>query len=249
MHALETSKLASLFSQSQLTLAPEEILAQTLTHKYWTLSKCRGQRWLSTLTQLKNEIQAEQRSSAYSRTLPYRWTQFQTVAEEILISDLLMRVFGAMVSAKHGNNQDIAAVLKSVSMEHARFRTHLESFFELIPDRVGAEFKNNLTLMIQNIESSTDFLLGHLSDTSTVVEYAFDKKLVFETMASAVTCSDKVLDKIRLHIGKEMLAAVTDRSNGIAFSPDLNQQLAGCLTSCFLKKASPTRVNALSRAT
>jgi len=245
MHALETSKLASLFTQSQLTLASEETLAQTLTHKYWTLSKCRGQRWLSTLTQLKNEIKADQRAAAYSRSLPYQWTQFQAVAEEILISEMLVRVFGAMASAKYGNNQDIMAVIKSVSMEHDRFRAHLESFIALIPARIGDEFKINLELMMESVESSTDFLLGHLSDISTAIEYAFDKKLVLEVMASAATHPESVLDKIRLHIGKETLAAVSARYSGVAFTPDLNQQLAACLTSCFLKK-SITRENALA---
>ena len=239
MHAQEASKLASLLSQTRLTLASEKIVAETLTHKYWTLSKCRGQRWLSTLNQLKSKIETEQRTHSYPRTLSYRWTNFKTVAEEILVSELLTRVFGAIAIAEHGHNQDIVAVIKSVTNEHKKLRKHAESFYGLIPERVGKELKSNLVLLAQSVESSTDFLLGHLSDTSSALGFAFDQNLVAETISGA-THPDNVMDKIRIHIGKEMFASASARTNGIAFTPDLNKQIASCLTSCFVKKAQPT---------
>lgn len=238
MHALQTLNLASLLSQSKIALRHESRVAETLTHRYWTLSKCRCQRWLSALNKLQKAIESQQgRSLSKPNKLSHHWTAFQSIAEEIFISEMLLRNFLAIINAKYGHNPDIVAVSNTLIREHKYLTSRVESLFELIPQRVGTKFKNNLINLSQTVKCSNDFLLGHLPANSDVLPYAFDKSLVVEIVSGTVDYTEEVFDKIRIHIGKETLTDLKPRISKTAFSPDLNKQLASCLKSCFMARS------------
>ena len=167
--------------------------------------------------------------------LSYHWTEFKSVAEEILISELLQRNFLAITSIKYGHNADVIAVTNTLFREHKSFGAKVESFFELIPQRIGTKFKNNLINLAQTVKCSNDFLLGHLTN-GNALNFAFDKELVTDVATGAASHSIDTLDKIKIHIGKETISELKTRTGEVAFSPDLNKQWTSCIKNCFTTK-------------
>lgn len=233
MHAIENVKLASFLSVSSITVASEEQVADSLTNQFWTLAKCREQRWRAALSKLKEPIQEQKLMQV--KKLTYEWSQFQTIAEEIVISELFLKNFLALIVAKHGHNENVSSISKIVLAEQIRIRKLVELFFDNIPESNGKEFKENLLKMFQIVKDGSDFLLGHQDDTAGAVNFAFNGELLKSVIKSADGYSDDVLDKIRIHIGQKVFDDLENRVTKIAFTPDLNVQITDCVKSCFVK--------------
>ena len=240
MHAIDNVKLASFLSVSSISVASEKQVADVLINQFWTLAKCREQRWHAALSELKGPLQEQKLMR--DKALTYQWSQFQTIAEEIVISELFLKNFLALIVSKHGHNENVSSISKIVLAEQVRIRKLVELFFDYIPKRNGKEFKQNLLKMFEIVKDGSDFLLGHQSDISNATSFAFSGVLLKSVINSAGGYSDDVLDKVRIHIGQKVFSDLENRVSKIAFTPDLNSQIIDCVKSCFVKKHQPHTV-------
>ena len=233
MHALDTVKLASLLSVSAINVASEKQVADALTNQFWKLAKCREQRWRAALAELKGPLQ--EHTLLRDKKLTYQWSQFQTIAEEVIISELLLKNYLALIVGKHGHNEDVASISKIVLAEHVRIRKFTESFFDYIPERNGKKFKQNLLKMFEIVKDGSDFLLAHQDDVYDNCQFAFNSKLLKSVIDSTGSYSNEVLNKVRIHIGQQVHKDLKNHVTKVAFTPDLNKQIVECVKSCFVK--------------
>ena len=169
------------------------------------------------------------------KKLTYQWSQFQSIAEEVIISELLLKNFLALIVGKHGNNEDVASIAKIVLAEQVRIRKLTESFFDYIPAHNGNKFTQNLLKMFEIVKDGSHFLLGHQDDVYDNGQFAFNRQLLKSVIDSTGSYSNEVLNKVRIHIGQQVHSDLKNRVTKVAFTPDLNGQIVDCIKTCFVK--------------
>jgi hypothetical protein len=175
MHARDLAELAALLAlHSRLIVHGPGRIPHEVSEQYWSASKCRLDRWsrlLKQLTQAANQPQLPQ--PQLPATLS--WPRIQPVLEEILVSELLTRLWTAVAAAHdqiHGGD-DLEPVARNVFTSHLDARRRLLTL--LAQGRVIAlpEVKK-LDHLRRRVERWTDMLLAQLDGMTNIIEFAFD---------------------------------------------------------------------------
>ena len=126
MHAVDSFPLITLLSQPLVRLVGVEDLIRNFTDSYWSLSKCREQRWNTGLNQLAPRLKSSVR-------LDGSWTEFCQISEEVLLSEMMTRIW--LAKAIHNSHQadDIVAIARFVGTEHAKARIKTLQMLRYVP--------------------------------------------------------------------------------------------------------------------
>ena len=166
----ETAALVSAYSahvveaQSQV---PNEFL-----QPYWQRSRERLHRWMKCLNERLN-VDGEGIASEPGRS----WHQIEAVIEEVLVSEILTRVWAAVLTAAdrrrgtcHGEPVARSSLIGHIEARHLALNVIVKeshaSFSELA----------RLDRLRRSSERWTDLLLGHLVKQHGVGEFAFDER-------------------------------------------------------------------------
>jgi hypothetical protein len=195
-------------------------------HEYWSASKCRLQRWLTAIQYLSSQgLDGNPRESA-------AWAGISPLAEEVLSSELLARIFAATARSYDERRQEVeagpvAASAVTGQLEARNRVLHLISFGQQFAV-VEAARLNDLR---QKVERWCDMLLAHVALRTDVSELAFD----------ATRCRD-FTDDLRDNpqddaLSRELILASLTQSFRFALgdhapNPDLNEQVAASALSC-----------------
>ncbi|MBI1248443.1 hypothetical protein GC197_11475 [bacterium] len=177
MHARDHVQLAAYlaihapsFLRGHVTYSPSAL------EQYWTASKCRLDRWG---IRLKTHSQLIETGNA--NDLPRFWNATRPVIEEILVSDILTRVWISICVA-HDRIQ-----MKSVAEPVARsvFLGHMEArnrALNLLLHGRGLEATMMVPLnrLRRRCERWTDMLLGHIAAHTDVNSFGYDQERVSE---------------------------------------------------------------------
>jgi hypothetical protein len=180
MHSCELVELAALASAHGLVLirSGEDSLPIEGLGQYWSASKCRQDRW-------RRALKAAPGSASEASPLE-RLTQAPAendstigagspigVIEEVLLSEVLTRVWTALMSAfdeRHGTTEN-APVAESVLAGHAEARN---GALTLLVQGPGVSSREALTLnqLRRRAERWTDLLVGHICLEHDVSRFA-----------------------------------------------------------------------------
>jgi hypothetical protein len=175
MHARDLAELAALLAlHSRLIVHGAGRIPHEVSEQYWSASKCRLDRWsrlLKQLTQAANQPQLPQ--PQLPATLS--WPRIQPVLEEILVSELLTRLWTAVAAAHdqiHGGD-DLEPVARNVFTSHLDARRRLLTL--LAEGRaIALPQATHLNHLRRRVERWTDMLLAHLAGLTNINEFAFD---------------------------------------------------------------------------
>jgi hypothetical protein len=137
--------------------------------QYWATSKCRFEAWARALKLAQSKSDDELNSSDH-------WMVLRSTLDEIFVSDLLTRVWTALVAARDGRwaTDSSDTVTRSVfaSQLDARHRA-----LELLLDRDAMTARQALSIdrVRRKAERWTDALLGALADVCDLREFAIDQ--------------------------------------------------------------------------
>jgi hypothetical protein len=170
MHARELAETAALVAvHLPQIIQGNKGVPHSSSEQYWAASKCRLDRWGRLLRQLT--------AAATEAQLPatLAWPRVRPVLEEILVTELLTRLWTAAATAydaAHGA-QDLEPVARSVFTGHLEARRRL---LALMAD--GRVIKLPEAVMLNHlrrrVERWTDMLLAHLSPLTNIEEFAFE---------------------------------------------------------------------------
>lgn len=195
-------------------------------HEYWSASKCRLQRWLSTLQDFSARITASSQGEIAG------WEMVGPHVEEVLASELLTRTWAAAAKAydECRGETEVAPVAHSALAGHLEARNrvlHLISFGQ----QFAVPHALRLNDLRQKVERWCDMLLSHVALRTDVESLAFD----------ASRCRD-FADDLRdgRHndgLARELTLTSLTHSFRYALSDeapnaDLNEQIAGSVASC-----------------
>jgi hypothetical protein len=170
MHVRRLIDLAGLLaSYGPSLVCCDERLSESSIEQYWTTSKVRLDRWgwnLKTVAQ-RPEPDAEQRRR--------QWPTTRGILEEILASEILTRVWTAILCAydRQRGTADAEPVVRSVMIGHMEAR-HRVLTLMVRGTSIEAGAAIQLNHLRRRAEHWTDLLIGHLAERYDVAEFAVD---------------------------------------------------------------------------
>ncbi|HVX10635.1 MAG TPA: hypothetical protein VHC22_05605 [Pirellulales bacterium] len=182
MHTGELIELAAivtarapLFFQSECGLAPEMVA------QYWSASKCRQQRWAQALKRLADPASHEADASTDDANGPQPETDAYSTVAEILASEVLTRVWTAIVTLddRRRKTADAEPVARSVLLGHLEARRRALTLLVRGPF-VGLPAGDALNRLRRRSERWNDMLIGYLHVHGDVAEFAFDADVAGE---------------------------------------------------------------------
>lgn len=175
------------------------------------------------------------------------WAQYQAVFEEILISELLTRVFAGLMTIQDQrlSSNEVAPVARSVVLGHLEARNRLMGLLagkHGVPDQTAAAMNR----LLNRVEHWTDVFLGKLTPMSDVAHLGFDEDRV-RRFGKSLGCGCRKEDqgepgKVPLEDGRfarwdsirdEFRDAFRAGHSGLSPNFDLNEQIAGGVLLCF----------------
>ena len=230
MHHRELAELAALLAiHSPAIVQQRRTLSPGSSQAYWAASKCRLDRWSRVLRQLTTAEADGQLPATLA------WPRFAPVLEEILVSELLTRIWTATTVAYDAalGEQELEPVGRSIFMAHLDARRRVLSL--IAEGRVLALGQIiELNRLRRRVERWTDMLLAHFAGVTETREFAFEPERARDfaddldrdstSEDRQLTC-ELVLASIRASFGD----GLAERSP----NPDLNRRIGSAVLTVF----------------
>lgn len=141
------------------------------TH-YWVASQKRAERWIAALKMFENDFRDPQ-----VRHDP--WPALEIVVQEILLSELLTRVWSAAVTThdQYHNADELFGFAHSVHIRHQEAKNRALRIL-LSGQATNESAFDRLNALRRRIERWTDLFLSQLPDSGHAAQFAFDSARV-----------------------------------------------------------------------
>jgi hypothetical protein len=227
MHATDLVDMAGFIStHANLLFEQHSKWAPIANEKYWAASKCRLDRWGRSLKLFQTDVHNQNR--VYSP-----WPAIELVADEILVSELLTRVWAA-VACIHDQivGDDVfEAVARSVLIGHLEARNRVLKLM-MIGHRQHRQEASALNRVRNKVERWTDLLLGNLHH-HMAREFGYDAQRVDDFAQDNHDLISNP-DSPSWHLMMSTLhQSFLNCRKAAAMNCDLNESIFASLMSCF----------------
>jgi hypothetical protein len=158
---------AVLASQGGVVIHRAARLSPSSAEAYWTSSRCRIENWAQAIKKFRRTLQSPTSKRA-------AWLAFRPWYDEIIISEVLTRVWTALATAsddKHESHR-IEPIARSIFVGHLEARQRVLRLF-VDERKLDHKVANRFDCVRRNSERWTDMLLGYLMLEHDVTEFAF----------------------------------------------------------------------------
>lgn len=194
---------------------------------YWTASKIRLQRWVAALKMFSQDFENPKQGHN-------PWPALEIVVQEILMSELLTRVWAATVLThdRHHQKDEMHGLAHSVHVSHIEAKNRAIRIL-LNGRSTNEDAFDRMNQLRRRIERWTDLFLGRLPHGEQSSVFGFDRKRVIDFN-----------DEQRQSVGPEFLTRqrilsasfATDIARDqikYAANPELNREIAAGVLACF----------------
>jgi hypothetical protein len=225
MHSKELLELAAVVaSRSATFLQSFDALPTSGLDRYWTASKCRFDRWASAM----KSYQVATRVQQPREQLGESWRELRPTIEEILTSEVLTRIWAALL-CEHDTIRGVnaaAPVARSVFVGHLEARHRSLNIF-LHGRGVPHEELISLNRLRRQCERWTEVLLGFVASyAGSASEFTFDRKSFDQAQCSS---DDPATQE---GLTASLRASFHGRELGDAGNGDHNEQIASGVLCC-----------------
>ncbi len=227
MHANELVEFAALLaSNGPAIIGHAPRLSDSGLEQYWSASRCRHERWSRSLKTFSYELQY-----ATSKDMATRWAGIRNVLEEILTTEVLTRIWGAVCCGyeQRRSLDEASPIVRNVLAGHLEARNRALNLM-VYGHGLRVEEAVILNRMRRRNERWNDMLLGHLPDTTNIAEFAFSPARVKEFADDA---------KVSLHsetawslLLASLRIAYQNPSSATSPNEDLNRRVAAGVLAC-----------------
>ena len=228
MHSSQLAELGSWVAINSGNLVyGEQEQPMLVATTYWTSSKIRLQRWVTSLKMFENDFEIPKKGHN-------PWPAFEIVVQEILISEMLTRIWSATVLTHDWYHQqdEMHGLAHSIHVSHIEAKNRAIRIL-LRAQAANEEAFDRVNALRRRIERWTDMFLGQLPQGDKASVFGFDRNRVIdfnreqrESSGPEFLTRQKVLaasfsaDLLRDHIP-------------YAANPDLNREIASGVLACF----------------
>lgn len=228
MHASLLAELGSWIATHSATLIfgdkDQPVLAATT---YWTASQKRAECWLSALKMFEKDF-------ADSNVRHDPWPALEIVMQEILLSELLTRLWSATVATHDWYHQtdELHGLAHAVYIRHQEARNRALRILLTAHASNEAAFDRTNALR-RRIERWTDLFLSQLPNIDHAAQFAFDPQRMRD-----FADENRQMHGPEFSTRQRVLAAsfATDLIRDVTHysaNPDLNREIAAGVLACF----------------
>lgn len=231
MHACDLVHLAAVIAdQARAFIESGQPISLAALDEYWVASRCRLDRWGRALGNFTRLVHADPIQARHA------WPGMRGVIEEILLSEILTRVWSATLYEhdRRLGHHECDAIVRSVMMGHLEAR-HRALLLLLHGSGVGTVAAVKLNQLRLKIERWIDLLVGSIvDDDKGVVQFSIDPERAAEFAADLHGHSQRPLARHawQLTIASLKMAFRSRRKQDTGNS-DLNHRVAQSITACF----------------
>lgn len=228
MHSSQLAELGSWVASNATKLvygSPEQPML--VATSYWTASKIRLQRWVVALKMFEKDFDDD--SSSHNP-----WPALEIVVQEILMSEMLTRIWSATMLTHDGHHQtdEMHGLAHSVHISHIEARNRAVRIM-LKGQSADEEAFDRMNGLRRRLERWTDLFLGQLPCSDQASGLGFDRNRV-------VDFNEEQRDLLGpTHITRQQVLTASF-SNDIlrdqtpyAANPEINRDIAAGILACF----------------
>lgn len=231
IHTRELVELAALVAtHGAVLISGPAQLSRSGLEDYWTASKCRLDRWGRELR--KYAVESDELGDVWACD---RWPEILPVLQEILSSEVLTRVWGAVVTAyDRRRGTDMAEpIVRSVLVAHLEARSRVLRLIHSGPC-LGTEKAASLDRHRRRCERWTDLYIGYLVTADDVAEFAIDPNRAREFADDIRSEDGQGVGRQARSLAMESLrTSFPPDVTGASPNVDLNARIAASVIACF----------------
>jgi hypothetical protein len=170
MHTRDLAELAARVAvMGPALIRRSEPVSEAANQAYWAASRCRLDRWSRLLRRLADA------QATLPRPAPLAWVRIRPVLEEILVGELLARIWGAYCRAADQirGRADLEPVAQNILVGHQEARRRLLQLLAA-GDFFDVSEATALNHLRQRVERWCDMLLAHLAIDVEIADFAFE---------------------------------------------------------------------------
>ncbi|MFT5299271.1 MAG: hypothetical protein ACI87E_000212 [Mariniblastus sp.] len=228
MHSSQLAELGSwVATNSEILVYGEQEQPMLVATTYWKASKVRLQRWIASLKMFENDFD-------HPREDHNPWPALEIVVQEILMSELLTRVWCATVMTHdwHHQQDEMHGLAHSVQISHIEAKNRAIRIM-LRGQAADEQAFDRMNALRRRIERWTDMFLGQLPNADIASKFGFDRNRVKDfgrEQAESAGAENQTRQKVLV-----ASFSVDLMRNQIPYSanPDLNREVAAGVLGCF----------------
>jgi hypothetical protein len=228
MHARDLALLAERLSdQGQWLVRATACWPAACVQQYWAASKCRLDRWSRMLKRLGAADSSGDLHVSACLAIPH--------CEELLVSDLLTRVWCALAAAhdRARGTSEAEPIARSILLGHNEVRHRLLSLVMSSPC-LTLKQAVDLNHLRRLCERWTDLLLARLAAVVDGAEFAHDPSRAQQFALDLQQRRPPAADAVgRALLQASLVSTFRRRLHGAAANGDLNARLASAILGCF----------------
>ena len=228
MYARQLAEIGSWTATFSGTLVFGEPPQSTLAaSQYWTASKCRIQRWVTALKMFQHDFHGEQ-------TNHDPWPAFEVVVEEIVVSEMLTRIWSAVVSTHdwYHQNDELHGLAHSINVAHIEAKNRALRL--MLSNRAANEkVFDRVNVLRRKVESWTDLFLGHLPRTEHPQRFGFQPSRVSDFSLENRHYSNRESSTRQQVLVASLAQDLRSSAKSTPANPTLNRKIASGVLACF----------------
>ncbi len=194
---------------------------------YWTASRCRLGRWATALKMFDKDIELDSPDHD-------PWPAIEIVVQEILVSELLTRVFSAAMVTHDWNKESD----ELHGLAHSIHVGQIEARNRALRIMLKGQAKNEtafdrLNALRRRIERWTDLFLAQLPVCKNARSFAFDAERVSDFRLENRQSADGATAKRQQIFAASLAADLQNLSARYPANPALNRDIASGVLACF----------------
>lgn len=194
---------------------------------YWMASKIRLQRWVTALKMFEKDFEDE--NPAYNS-----WPALEIVIQEILMSEMLTRIWSATVLAHDDchESDEMHGLAHSVHVSHIEAKNRAIRIMLKAQAADEAAF-DRMNALRRRIERWTDLFLGQLPLSEQSTGFGFDRNRVKDFVEEQQDANDPTQAMRQQVLTASFSSDLVRDSAPYAANPDLNRDIAAGILACF----------------
>lgn len=220
MHSRSLVELAARLVLESIQSPPSSETTVELAKQYWTASKCRLESWQRALRIFTDDLKEND---------PWHdpWPATEVVVQEILISELLTRVWSAVLIQRDQTHEanELTGVAQSVFISHMEVSSQALRLL-MAQNAARQAGVQQLNVLRRRIERWTDLLLACLPDEKISVRFAHDRERMLEFAAERRQLSADARRQANRILLASISADVKKNTGRLSANPELNRQIA-----------------------
>ena len=213
-----------------------ENLYQRMTASLWPNTKIRMQRWKAAVSAIQPNLKRNlfKRDNAKDP----EWSRFMSLTHEIILTESLTRVHGAVVMSQT-DCSDVRDIVADIVSDNIQIRKRVLVTIESAPSILKAGLDQMLELQVLN-EHINDMMLSQLPNRVVSRAFAMKANAFDEFVKCAGDYREDVIRQANMALGLAFSSGVQNLAHPLGDNEDINQKIVNDMANLFEASVAAT---------